>query len=162
MAQKSPITATHFILRGLLLPLSRENILLSHKPPLFFAEREKISPHKQQALRVAYHRAQKTGLIDFDESALPRLTQKGLLKAAPFESRKLSNKGKLLVIFDIPEERRKVRHEFRSLLKNLGFIMVQQSVWITDTDYRDVLKAAVYEYNLKGHVEIYEAAQIFS
>jgi len=35
-----------------------------------------------------------------------------------------------LVIFDIPEERRKIREAFREKLESLGFYQCQKSVWI--------------------------------
>ena len=34
------------------------------------------------------------------------------------------------LLFDIPEEKRTIRDEFRAGLKRLGFIQFQQSVWI--------------------------------
>lgn len=36
----------------------------------------------------------------------------------------------LLLIYDIPEGRKKERDWFRRQLKNFGFIMIQRSVWI--------------------------------
>lgn len=156
-----PRTATQFILRGLLLPFSRENLLLAYKPGRFFYELSKISGHREQTLRIAFSRAQQSGLIEFDEAALPRLTAKGRIKAAPFRSDKLTHKGKLLVIFDIPVNRGSTRRDFRQLLKNLGFKQVQQSVWVTEFDRRDIIIEAIAEYNLDGFVEFYEAARLY-
>ncbi len=155
-----PRTATQFILRGLLLPFSRENLLLSYKPGLFFHELSKISGHREQTLRTAFSRAKQSGLIEVGDDALLRLTAKGRFKAAPFNSEKLTHKGKLLVIFDIPVSRGSTRRDFRQLLKNLGFKQVQQSVWVTDFDRRAIVIEAITEYNLDGFVEFYEAARL--
>lgn len=155
-----PRTATQFILRGLLLPLSRENLLLTYKPGRFFYELSKISGHREQTLRTAFSRAKRSGLIEIDEETLPRLTAKGRLKAAPFASDKLTHKGKLLVIFDIPVSRGSTRRIFRQLLKNLGFKQVQQSVWVTEFDRRDIIIEAIAAYRLDGLVEFYEAARL--
>ena len=155
-----PRTATQFILRGLLLPFSNENLLLTYKPSRFFYELSKISGHREQTLRTAFSRAKHSGLIKIDDNALPRLTSRGKLKAAPFVSEKLSNKGRLLVIFDIPVSRGSTRRDFRQLLKNLGFKQVQQSVWVTDNDRRKIIIEAIAEYQLDGCVEFYEAARL--
>lgn len=156
-----PRTATHFILRGLLLPFSRENLLLAYKPGKFFYELSKISGHREPTLRAAFNRAKQSGLIEIDDNALPRLTAKGKIKAAPFVSKKLTNKGQLLVIFDIPVIRGSTRRDFRQLLKNLGFKQVQQSVWVTSYDRRDSIIEAIAEYQLDGYVEFYEAARLY-
>lgn len=156
-----PRTASQFILRALLLPMSRENMLLSFKPSRFFYELSKISGHHEQTLRTSYRRAIKSGLIEIDDQTLPRLTAKGKLRAAPFVSEKLTHKGRLLVIFDIPEHRTDARHEFRALLKKLGFRLVQQSVWETDYDRREIIIEAIHAYKLDGCVEFYEAARLF-
>src|SRR3989344_2971341 len=36
----------------------------------------------------------------------------------------------LLLVYDIPEERKKERDWFRRQLMNLGFVMIQRSVWV--------------------------------
>jgi len=50
----------------------------------------------------------------------------------------------LLLIYDIPEGRKKERDWFRRQLKNFGFIMIQKSVWVGPSplskDFLDYLK----------------------
>lgn len=50
----------------------------------------------------------------------------------------------LLLIYDIPEERKKERDWFRRQLKNFDFIMIQKSVWVGPSplpkDFLDYLK----------------------
>jgi len=50
----------------------------------------------------------------------------------------------LLLIYDIPENRKKERDWFRRQLKNFNFIMIQRSVWVGPSplpkDFLDYLK----------------------
>jgi hypothetical protein len=46
---------------------------------------------------------------------------------------------RLLVIFDIPENRRGAREALRELLRSSGFVRLQRSVWITDRDAWPIL-----------------------
>lgn len=135
--------------------------MLAFKPSLFFYELSRISGHPEKTLRASFRRAKLSGLIQVDDAALPKLTAKGRLKAAPFVSKKLTHRGHLLVIFDIPEHRKGTRNEFRALLKNLGFKQVQQSVWVTGLDRREIIIDAINEFSLDGCVEFYEAARLF-
>ncbi|MEK7611341.1 MAG: CRISPR-associated endonuclease Cas2 [Patescibacteria group bacterium] len=57
---------------------------------------------------------------------------KGIEEVIPIERLRLKWDGKLrLVIFDVQEKWKKDRERLRYLLKNLGFGMLQESVWIT-------------------------------
>jgi DNA-binding transcriptional regulator PaaX len=147
-----------FMLRGL-LPYTNENVLLSFKPSTFFYEMSKVSGHSEAALRNAYYRARKQDL--FSGNKIPRLTEKGLRKIAPFVAKKLGKDARLIVIFDIPEHRVAVRHSFRSLLKNLGFTMIQQSVWVTDTDHRKIVIEAIRDLGIETCVEVHESLRLF-
>jgi len=147
-----------FVLRGL-MPYTQENMLLSFKPGLFFAELEKVSGYKQTALRATYYRAKQQGHIAQD--IVPVLTEKGMRKIRPYTARKLGNNARLIVLFDIPQHKAHVRDSLRRLLKNLGFEMVQRSIWITDIDYRDVLLEAIEKLDLKDCVEVHESLRLY-
>jgi phenylacetic acid degradation operon negative regulatory protein len=57
---------------------------------------------------------------------------KGIEEVIPIERLRLKWDGNLrLVIFDVQERWKKDRERLRYLLKNLGFGMLQESVWIT-------------------------------
>ena len=154
-----PKSATDFILRGLFLPFSRQNLLLSFKPSQFFYELSRVSGYPEKTLRDTMSRATRDGYIVMGDT-IPQLTAKGLKKVQPFVAEKLPENGQLLVVFDIPEERKMMRHEFRRLLKRLDFQYVQQSVWMSDLDHRKVLAEAVKKLELKDCVKVYEAAPI--
>lgn len=134
--------------------------MLAFKPNRFFNELERLSGYSQPTLRTTYWRAKKRGLIKEDTNSLPSLTIRGHLYVQPYVTKKLSHKGHLMVIFDIPETMRKSRRQFRLLLRKLEFQQVQKSVWITTFDHRTTIVSAVDELHLKDYVEIYEAARL--
>lgn len=83
-------------------------------------------------------RSFKTGFIERvikNGEAYLRLTSKGkgyLQKEFPITSlTKKWNKKWIIVIFDIEEKSRRQRNLLRNMLRNIGFGMLQQSVWIT-------------------------------
>lgn len=64
-----------------------------------------------------------------------------------------SDKYWLMVIFDIPEKRRKSRDAFRYFLYELGFQKVQQSVWTSPYDVYKELNEVVKNLNLSPHIK---------
>lgn len=44
-----------------------------------------------------------------------------------------------VIIFDIPERKRKIRDQVRTLFKSAGFYLLQDSVWVYPYDCEDVL-----------------------
>ena len=73
------------------------------------------------------------------------LTSKGTKKALrakyklnpKFKKRK--DKKWIMVIFDVPEKKKKSRDDFRNFLYSLGFQKLQQSVWVSPFDvYKDL------------------------
>lgn len=150
-------STTHYVLSAL-IPYTESNLKLSFKPSVFFNDLEKLDQIKAQknSVRTAYYRAVKQQLIELDNQGVPYLTEKGLRKVKPYKPRKL--KGSLLmVIFDIPETERYKRQRLRLLLKELSFQKRQQSVWVSDKDHRQYLKAEIAEHGLKDYVEVFEA-----
>lgn len=133
--------------------------MLAFKPNRFFNELEKVSGYPSHTLRVAYSRGITNGLIS-ERLANPGLTNAGWQRVQPFVATKLKGGGKLMVIFDIPVVDDWKRRLFRDHLKRLGFQQVQQSVWMSDTDYRELLARLITELTLENNVQIYEAARL--
>ncbi|MDP2641774.1 MAG: hypothetical protein Q8P21_00565 [bacterium] len=44
-----------------------------------------------------------------------------------------------VIIFDIPDKKRKVRDQIRSLFRSAGFYLLQESVWVYPYDCEDVI-----------------------
>ena len=146
-----------YVLRGL-LPPNRENLLLSFKPGKFFYELSKVSGYKEQYVKTAYYRARKQGFID--NSKIPQLTEKGLRKVRPYIAKSLGKNARILLIYDIPEYMESERRALKRLLHNLGFELVQQSVWSSDKDHRETIREAVKELDIAGCVQIYESIRL--
>jgi hypothetical protein len=58
-----------------------------------------------------------------------------------------------MVLFDIPENRRKDRDWFRRGLKYLGYKKMQQSIWVCQYDTERETKGLIKQYNLKSFVD---------
>lgn len=101
-------------------------------------------------LRDAINQARRVGLIKQSgrgRKTLPEITQAGrkrLEALLPTYHTKRVWDGRLyLTTYDIPEKRRKDRDVLRSLIQKLGMGMLQESVWITPYDPRELLKKIV-------------------
>lgn len=59
-----------------------------------------------------------------------------------------------LIVFDVPEEKKKYRDFFRKLLKRNGFKMLQLSVWMTRYDPRPVIDELLKYLGLEKYFEL--------
>jgi len=62
----------------------------------------------------------------------------------------------IIVIFDIPEKEKRKREWLRAVLKNLGFKMVQKSVWLGKNKIPQEFLGDLAKLNLIDFVEIFE------
>jgi len=93
------------------------------------------------------------------------LTKEGLGKAlkASFimEGKKKRKDGKwAMLIFDVPEKYRKSRDLLRSVLHNLEYKLLQQSVWITPYDVSGKTEQLLQMYSLDKYVKIFSIEEI--
>jgi CRISPR-associated endonuclease Cas2 len=108
-------------------------------------------------------------------SATQRLIEKGLLKSTrqglmltpagerylastPVRPKRWDKKWRV-VIFDIPESRKKSRDVLRFRLKQIGFVKLQHSVWVYPYDCEELLTLLKQEYRL-GKDVIYLVADV--
>lgn len=70
------------------------------------------------------------------------------------------NKKWVILIFDIEEKSRKLRNRLRDKLKNIGFGMLQESVWITPLPIMDELREFVGSNNLSNYIFILEVKDV--
>jgi len=70
-------------------------------------------------------------------------------------------KGKTLIIvtFDVPEEERRKRDWLRTVLKRIGFTMVQKSVWIGKMQLPEAFIKDLKTMHLVGCVEIFSVTR---
>ncbi len=141
-------------------------LTLTQKILLFFAEKALVL---DTALRkpsrfaydylntvddISYHafhntlgRLEEQGMLaEVEESGRKKLkiTLKGKIKIWKFIKRKKIWDGKWrIVIFDIPEIKKKMRNFFREKLSDLGFKKLQESVWICPYDIADEVEELI-------------------
>lgn len=156
MKHKGQKTALEYVISGL-IPYTKENMLLSFKPNKFFYELEKISRYKERTLRSAMARAQENGYI-IREKELIKITEEGLRKIQPFRPKRLKKNVLLMIIFDIPEDRKIARQRLRRLLRRWKFTQTQKSVWTSHYDYKDPLRKFIKTLDVEKFVELFEAA----
>lgn len=65
-----------------------------------------------------------------------------------------------LVAFDIPEKHKLSREALRDLLKQLGFVKLQESLWLSPWDARDPIEFARNFYQIKPYVLYLETDEI--
>ncbi len=75
-----------------------------------------------------------------------RLTQEGKMQLRILELKRFAvtkpkrwDKKWRVLIFDIPEYRRKLRNQIRQTLQTIGFVHLQHSVWLYPYDCEDVI-----------------------
>lgn len=106
-----------------------------------------ISLHirQKEIIGLSRKRLVKRGLIQFDSGKL-QITEKGKLhlitnmyqQGLKEKKQKWDGKWRVLV-FDIPEKRRFVRNQIRKTLISIGFMRLQDSVWIYPYDCEDLI-----------------------
>ena len=102
------------------------------------SRREKNSPeHRKRRLRVFISKMKHDGLIKKSTDNKFIISQKGISKMAKLKNslpnRYYETTGRnraVIISFDIPEKLRRKRNWLREVLKNLGFEMIHQSVWV--------------------------------
>lgn len=86
----------------------------------------------KQVFNNNLYRLKKKGILDFDFNKDVVINKNSLMLHTCFTKIKEKPTGdrKVMVLFDIPEKKRKTRNWLRSQLKLWDFEMLQQSVWL--------------------------------
>ncbi len=147
------------ILLGL-VPYTRQNMQLTFHPHRFFNELERLSGYSEKTLRVSLYRAERRGLVTRSTTGQMGLSLEARQAIQPFIAQKLRGGGKLMVIFDVPEEMAAARRRLRQTLQQFQFRQIQRSVWMSDMDSREVLRETIDNLCLQPYVQLYEAARL--
>lgn len=109
-----------------------------------------------------------SGMVKFNQGVRGwrvELTEKGLAEVTTYEMRqKLLQpekhwKGKWhILVFDIQEERKKVREKVRRSLSNMGFYRLQDSVWVYPFECEEVMELLRTKYGVR-HEALYVRAE---
>ena len=100
---------------------------------------------KKQAVKRSLTRLIERGYVVVEDGRA-RLTNKGEVFAAKLGTGNLGRKNSRhwdkkwrILIFDIPEQRKKSREQIRSTLMGIGFRRLQDSVWVYPYDCEDLI-----------------------
>lgn len=125
------------------------------------------SQYRRNNFSLIVGRLFKTGHIERiikDGKAYLRLTSIGirsLQRDFPITSlAKIWNKKWIIVIFDIEETSRRKRDMFRNMLKNIGFGMLQQSVWITPLPIGQDIKELISSHGFSDNAFVLEVSHV--
>lgn len=93
------------------------------------------------------------------------LSKKGIIKYLILKNKQDFNKGVWdkkwrIIIFDIPEKKRKVRDRFRSAIIEIGFKMLQRSIWISPKGNFEDIQQIIREYKIEKYVVLIFADRI--
>jgi len=124
--------------------------------------------HDKRRVREAYRSLKRYRYLverKVGKRLLVTLTDKGrsaLLQQQLRQSDSLPKGTFTVVIFDIPESERLSRRQFRLLLRQSGFVKLQQSVWVSQRDARQIMADFVRRVKLGRWVNVYYGSQFFS
>lgn len=119
----------------------------------------------KSTLSQALKRLRERGLIEFvsDEKLEYRLTdsgkQKAVWEALIVDKKEWDGKWRV-VIFDIPEKRRRARNLLRASLKQWEFVQWQKSVWATKKDCTKPLRNFIKSVGIKDWVMVLESDNV--
>ncbi|MEK7578339.1 MAG: CRISPR-associated endonuclease Cas2 [Patescibacteria group bacterium] len=122
--------------------------------------------YKLKQLKNNAHYLKKRGLIEFikenNDEVVVRITDGGrkYLKTFDIDDMVLNRPehwdGKWrLVIFDVPEEHKKARDALRRKLKDLCFVRLQDSVWVTPYPCDDEIRFLREIFNIPFNVDVF-------
>ena len=104
-----------------------------------------------------FNQLRKTGYIKVETNkegnTSVRFTNKSrLVLVDKYALRLTSSDVYYFISFDIPESLRLNRDRFRRIIKKLGFIQIQKSLWVNNKDAGDFIEAAATEYKVNDFI----------
>jgi len=102
------------------------------------------------------------GLPHLDESKKQNRISKRYYLCSFFPDLKENAPKNLLLIYDIPEGRKKERDWFRRQLKNFDFIMIQRSVWVGPSPLPADFLAYLERIGLKKEFKTFKLAKSYT
>ena len=93
------------------------------------------------------------------------LTKMGLERAVKAENllterKKRKDERWQMIIVDVPEEKRKLRHTLRQYLSFVGYQMLQQSVWVCPYDVEKETEQFLREHSLDPYIRLFLIKEI--
>ena len=125
---------------------------------------DKFSKTSESTLRVTLSRLKRKGLVD-NQGGAWRITKRGTVHLADkinfhnvYDRGRQASKS-MMVAFDIPERHKRKRVWLRLELKNLGFEMLQKSLWFGPAPLPKEFIKAVNDLNLLNFIKFFEVKE---
>jgi len=116
---------------------------------------KKLIRHKKRSISLSRERLLQAGLIEYKKDGFLSLTKKGEYKLDEMERKnyvlekpkRWDGKWRVL-IFDIKENRKSLRDRIRATLMAVGFIHLQDSVWVYPYDCEDLVSLMKVDFKI--------------
>lgn len=122
-----------------------------------------LSLYKKQSINNAVYRLTKNGYVSKNSGSfmlLPKgreYIENKKIRMITFESPFKKNSPKnLLVMFDIPEDKKSEREWFRFQLRQFGYTMIQKSVWVGPFPLPNEFLDYIKKLNLKKCIKTFK------
>ena len=131
---------------------------------------EQESKERSKKLMNFIYQMKYDGLIrEIKEKGKFKLSKKGKDKIKELKNKlpdrhypKKNQKNMVIVSFDVPERLRRKRNWLREVIKNLGFGMIHQSVWVGKIKIPEQLIFDLENMRILEYVEIFEVTKLGS
>ena len=141
-------------------PYEKVNMLFDLKNPIFRKYKKEMGARKFSKL-IYYLKTNniiKAKNLEGKKGVI--ITKKGFSKlmnaSFKIETNVKRKDGKwIMIIFDIPKYRQKSRNLLRSVLKNLGYKILQHSVWVCPFDVSEKTEKLLQYYQLDQYVKVF-------
>ncbi len=124
-----------------------------------FGLNKKAKTNKERSINLSRARLVEKGLVEYSESGMLYLTASGKKRLEKIERMEFKMKipqkwdGKWRVlIFDIKEKKRLVRDKIRVTLNYIGFVRLQNSVWVYPYDCEDLITLLKADFGIGREV----------
>lgn len=126
----------------------------------------KFNPYILKRNLKRLHKQKVVEIIEKEGQEIIKLTQKGHTKYLKFKLEELSLKGKAwdgkwrVVIYDISHLKRSSQDGFRTMLKQMNFLLLQKSVYLTPFKCKDEIEYLREYFNLGKEVLLLEVSKL--
>lgn len=136
------------------------DIMFGNENPVFQKYRKEKNKRRFNQLIYYLKRKNYIKVKSLEGKKAIMLTKEGISKALVskwiFEEKKRRKDGKwIMIVFDIPKNHPKARGLLRSILKNLGYVLFQHSVWTTPYDVSSQTESLLQMHDLEHYVKIF-------
>ena len=124
-----------------------------------FGLSKKIKMNREHSINASRKRLVEKGLVEYSKNGMLFLTSLGQKRLEQIERmeykvkipQKWDGKWRVL-IFDIKEKKRSVRDKIRITLNHIGFIKLQNSVWVFPYDCEDLITLLKADFGIGREV----------